>query len=353
MPEGKCYFCDSECEIYTALLRHLVKDYRCQYCGPYLLNDILVSQYSSYFTAENNFKIACILCERRLNGLSGIAISNKTDKDEMVYTYPQVSVEDVLAAFPTKARDLLNRTLLNLSKLPKRPFELIRLNLTVTGNRLPLFTAETQECHALLTELADQGFIKFNRVKAGLQLDVFSLTSKLWEEVEQSQVIDIAADTNHQDSTQDHANHEQSVGDEMLYDLFISHATEDKDSIVRPLVKGLSELGLRIWYDEFELKIGDSLRQSIDHGLAKSRYGLVVLSRAFFSKNWPQYELDGLVNRQMTGGKVILPIWHEVTRKEVSSYSPSLADKVALETNKSSIEDIIKEIKRVVENSND
>jgi len=174
-----------------------------------------------------------------LNGLSGIAISNKTDKDEIVYTYPQVSVEDVLAAFPTKAQDVLNRTLLNLSKLPNRPFELIRLNLTLTGNRLLLFTAETQECYALLTELADQGFIKFNRVKAGLQFDVFSRTSKLWEEVEQSQVIDISVVTNHQDSIQDHANHEPSVGEEMLYDLFISHATEDKDSICSSIGEGL------------------------------------------------------------------------------------------------------------------
>ena len=116
------------------------------------------------------------------------------------------------------------------------------------------------------------------------------------------------------------------------YDAFISHATEDKEEVVRPLVTRLRELGFEIWYDEFELTIGDSLRRSIDRGLAASRFGIVVLSPAFFAKNWPQYELDGLVAKEMSSGKVILPLWHRVTRDEVIGYSPSLADKVALNT---------------------
>lgn len=77
------------------------------------------------------------------------------------------------------------------------------------------------------------------------------------------------------------------------YDAFISHATEDKESVVKPLAKQLDRMGYRVWYDEFELTVGDSLRQSIDRGLGTSRYGVVVLSQAFFAKNWPQYELNG------------------------------------------------------------
>jgi hypothetical protein len=280
--------------------------------------------------------------------MNGIAISDKTDPSEMVDTYSQVSVEDALAAFPTKARDLIKRTLCNLSHLPERPFELVRLNLAILGNRLPLFASEIEECHSFLKELADQRFVTFNEVEAGLQIDVFSLTGKLWEEVDNMQAFDITADNNDPDSKNHNFIQQTSVGDGMLYDLFISHATEDKESIVRPLAEGLSKSDLRIWYDEFELTIGDGLRQSIDHGLANSRYGLVVLSQAFFSKNWAQYELDGLVNRQMAGRKVILPIWHEISHAEVSQYSPSLAGTVALETSKSSIEEIVKEIVKVV-----
>lgn len=102
------------------------------------------------------------------------------------------------------------------------------------------------------------------------------------------------------------------------FDFFISHASEDKDDFVRHLANELTELGLKIWYDEFSLEIGDSLRRSIDYGLGNSRFGIVVLSRAFFAKQWPQYELDALVNKAMSGEKVILPIWHGVQHQDVS-----------------------------------
>lgn len=92
-------------------------------------------------------------------------------------------------------------------------------------------------------------------------------------------------------------------------DVFISHATEDKVSVVRPLAHALPTRNVDVWYDEFELKLGDSLRRKIDGGIARSRFGLVVLSKAFFAKNWPQYELDGLVARDMNdGGRRLLPI---------------------------------------------
>jgi len=116
---------------------------------------------------------------------------------------------------------------------------------------------------------------------------------------------------------------------EAKYDYFISHASEDKADLVRPLAEGLSKRGVRVWYDEFALTVGDSLRQSIDRGLASSRYGIVVLSPDFFEKGWPQYELDGLTTKQMMGQKVILPIWHNIDRDGIAAVSPSLADMLA------------------------
>lgn len=132
------------------------------------------------------------------------------------------------------------------------------------------------------------------------------------------------------------------------YDAFISHAAEDKNDLVRPLAERLRDLGFSIWYDEFELKVGDSLRRSIDRGLAGSRFGIVVLSTAFFSKNWPQYELDGLVEKELSGGKVILPLWHKVSKDEVIAYSPSLADKLALSTAIYSVEELANELASVL-----
>jgi Domain of unknown function (DUF1883)/TIR domain len=132
------------------------------------------------------------------------------------------------------------------------------------------------------------------------------------------------------------------------WDVFISHAHEDKDEIVRPLAHALQELGLRVWYDEFELRIGDSLRRKIDQGIARSAFGVVVLSAAFFSKNWAQYELDGLVTRSVDGSQVLLPLWHKLTKAEVVAQSPSLADKLARSTTDSTLEEIAAEIAEVV-----
>ena len=92
------------------------------------------------------------------------------------------------------------------------------------------------------------------------------------------------------------------------WDAFISHASEDKDDFVRPLAEGLRERGLKVWFDEFELKVGDNLRGSIDRGLSQSRFGIVVFSPQFFEKQWPKNELSGLVTREINGAKVILAI---------------------------------------------
>jgi len=132
------------------------------------------------------------------------------------------------------------------------------------------------------------------------------------------------------------------------YDVFISHASEDKDEVVRPLALKLQSLGLKVWYDEFELKIGDSLRRKIDKGLANSRFGIVVLSKAFINKGWTNYELDGIVTKVNSGQQIILPIWHNITKQEVIDYSPSLADKLARNTAINTIEEIATEIYEVV-----
>lgn len=134
------------------------------------------------------------------------------------------------------------------------------------------------------------------------------------------------------------------------YDVFISHASEDKEAIVRPLAHALRDEGLVVWYDEFELRVGSSLRRSIDTGLANSRFGVVVLSDSFFQKGWTNYELDGLVTRDIASGgaQIILPIWHRVTKDEVIGYSPSLADKVALRSSEQTVQDMAQEIAAVV-----
>jgi hypothetical protein len=137
-------------------------------------------------------------------------------------------------------------------------------------------------------------------------------------------------------------------GEDIEYDVFISHASEDKDEVVRPLAYALKKNGLKVWYDEFELKIGDSLRRKIDIGLSKSRFGIVVLSNDFIKKGWTNYELDGIITKANTGEQVVLPIWHNITKQEVLNFSPSLADKLARNTSSYTVEEIASEISELI-----
>jgi hypothetical protein len=114
------------------------------------------------------------------------------------------------------------------------------------------------------------------------------------------------------------------------WDVFISHASEDKDAAAIPLAQALRRAGLRVWLDRQELSIGDSLHEKIDEGLANSRYGIVIISPTFLAKRFPRKELDGLFAREdASERKVILPVWHHIDKVTLARYSPILADRLA------------------------
>lgn len=115
----------------------------------------------------------------------------------------------------------------------------------------------------------------------------------------------------------------------MDWDVFISHASEDKTAVAEPLAEALAALGLKVWYDDFVLKVGDSLTGEINKGLARSRYGVVVFSQAFFAKHWPTAELGALAQREVAGKRVILPVWYDIDRDELLSRAPLWADRFA------------------------
>ncbi len=131
--------------------------------------------------------------------------------------------------------------------------------------------------------------------------------------------------------------------------LFISHASEDKDRFVRPLADALKDR-FDVWYDEFELRLGDSLPTKIDEGLRSSDYGIVVLSPDFFSKKWPVSELNGLFALETSNQKLILPIWLNIGEDDVRNFSPILADRKAVAADKG-IDVVVREIELAVQNS--
>ena len=121
--------------------------------------------------------------------------------------------------------------------------------------------------------------------------------------------------------------------------------------MVRPLANALREKGIKVWYDEFEIKIGDSLRRKIDKGLANSRFGIVIVFKDFIKKGWTNYELDGIITKAISGEQIVLPIWHNITKREVIDFSPSLADKLARNTAINTIDEIASEIANLIQSA--
>jgi len=117
-----------------------------------------------------------------------------------------------------------------------------------------------------------------------------------------------------------------------IRDLFISHVTEDKNDFVRPLVQALISEGVSVWYDEFELNIGDDLIVKINTGLRTSRYGVVILSPNFFNvkKTWPDREVGAMFAMEDADKRTrVLPIWHNIDQQAVAEKNPILASKFA------------------------
>ena len=139
------------------------------------------------------------------------------------------------------------------------------------------------------------------------------------------------------------------------YDVFVSHAWEDKGDFVDGFVGELRNLGIKVWYDTSEIKWGDSMRKRIDDGLKKSRFGVAVLSPNYIreGKYWTKAELDGLFQLDSIGGKVLLPVWHNLTKKEVMEYSPIIASKLAMNTASMTPKEIAEELKKLLTTAED
>lgn len=135
-------------------------------------------------------------------------------------------------------------------------------------------------------------------------------------------------------------------GEEPEYDVFVSHAWEDKADFVEAFVQALKDREIKVWYDKSKIKWGDSMRARIDDGLRKSKFGVAILSPNYIAegKYWTKAELDGLFQMESINGKTLLPIWHNLTKKQVMNYSPILASKLAMTTATMTAEEIADEL---------
>lgn len=134
------------------------------------------------------------------------------------------------------------------------------------------------------------------------------------------------------------------------YDVFVSHAWEDKEDFVEDFVAELEKLDIKVWYDKQRIKWGDSMRARIDNGLKKSKFGIAVISPDYIAdgKYWTKAELDGLFQLESINGKTLLPIWHNITKQQVINYSPIIANKKAMTTASMTAEEIAKEMQSLL-----
>jgi hypothetical protein len=138
-----------------------------------------------------------------------------------------------------------------------------------------------------------------------------------------------------------------SLGGKMLWDVFISHASEDMEEVARPLATLIRGKGFRVWLDEQQLRLGDSLSRKINDGLAFSRFGVVVLSDSFLKKDYPQKELQALLARQSSDDRYILPVLHHIDQSALTRKLPLLSDLLAVSTERG-IEHVAAEVAKAI-----
>jgi hypothetical protein len=124
------------------------------------------------------------------------------------------------------------------------------------------------------------------------------------------------------------------------FDLFISHASEDKAGIARPLSQRLQQMGFLVWFDENQIEVGEELLASLNKGISQSRFGLIIISQAFINKKWTQYEVKQLLKMSKNAGKKLFFIWHGVNEEQVKTWSPELGSRVAFISERFSVDDL-------------
>ena len=77
--------------------------------------------------------------------------------------------------------------------------------------------------------------------------------------------------------------------DAFEFDVFLSHSAKDK-AVVRPLAERLRADGVKVWFDEWVLKPGDSIPAKIEEGLERSRVLVLCMSANAFGSDWAQLE---------------------------------------------------------------
>jgi len=117
----------------------------------------------------------------------------------------------------------------------------------------------------------------------------------------------------------------------MLWDVFISHSSKDKD-IADRLAERLSR-NFNVWYDTSNLLLGDNIEKSVKIGLKCSNFGLVIFSNNFFENyqsSLKKDELEHFISKLSSRKKVLLPILFGIDKKDMKRFSQDLKLRIDL-----------------------
>lgn len=134
------------------------------------------------------------------------------------------------------------------------------------------------------------------------------------------------------------------------YDVFISHAYEDKEEIGNALNEELRRQGIKVWYSGNDMKVGQPLSHTIlNHAIPQSKYGVVIFSDHYFKAEWARRELNAMhMQQDRRGYEIILPIWHKVDEDAVKVEFPYLVESFALHSAKG-LDHIVAELVKVAQ----
>jgi hypothetical protein len=193
----------------------------------------------------------------------------------------------------------------------------------------------------------DPGWVSTEHIQATKRVFIYSESQLRDDEI--SQLKETAQKLGHeiQFRSTKHAN-ERSKFETPL--AFISHDSRDKDAVARKIALQLQKLMCPVWYDEFSLKVGDNLRDSIERGLKSCHKCIVVLSQNFFANaGWTKKEFDSIFTREiLQKTNLILPVWYGVTSEDVFAYSPSLLNVKGLNWDQLGEEEVCRKLCEVI-----
>jgi hypothetical protein len=143
------------------------------------------------------------------------------------------------------------------------------------------------------------------------------------------------------------------TGAESVFDVFVSYASEDRETIARPLAEALRARGFSVWFDDYAIGAGDNLKQAITAGVRNARYGVIIISRSYLAKDWPRLEMvtlwmhEGRVNRS-----VVLPVLHGISIEEVVAIDAAFEDRAMPSTDRG-LDYVVDRISAVVHREQD